>query len=104
MIRPSTEFPVSLQEFVSWMRKQKPNAIVGYRQDEQSCPCVRCLQEITGEVVSVGTNTTDIGAKTYSHPDWLRTLVIQIDTSGSIQSGVRAHTVLRFLEYLTQQG
>jgi hypothetical protein len=82
MRRPS----LTLAGFEEWLRKHRPNAVVGHAGFEDDCPLARYLKAIQGKDanVYVWTDHYSVNSREYKLPVWARQFVWELDHSRNL--------------------
>jgi hypothetical protein len=76
-------FPLTVDEFKSWLSTKRKRDVVGRTREASSCPIARVLKEKesnTEKSINVYPGTTYIQGTAYENPDWVKSFIEKVDT------------------------
>jgi hypothetical protein len=93
-----TNYPLTIEEFRTWLESKDENELVGEIGLSHSCPIANALKT-KAEYVRVKADTTVADDYfTLSNPDWVEKFVLKIDDLENEERSVTAKEALEVLE------
>jgi len=92
--------PITLAGFEEWLRKRRPNAVVGRAGFEDDCPLARYLKATQGKDASVYVwgDHYCVNSREYKLPAWAREFVWELDHSRNMGAPVKAKEAVAILD------
>lgn len=92
------DYPLTKEEFKSWLLSKKPGEFVGYQHSSRSCPIFYCLNQKGVKAVSVLSSYIMLDDQSdLTNPTWVTEFINNVDSLSLDYSRVTAKKALEVL-------
>jgi len=75
-------YPLTLDEFKSWLKSKSEDEIVGWQYWSKGCPIFNSIKDKRGDIYSVNFESThflDTRIETVTNPEWVKKFINKVD-------------------------